>query len=354
MPYARPTVAELVTRARSDFRGRLSFAGVLLRRAMTDVLAAVSAGGAHELHGHLAWIVKQLFVKTADREYLIRFWGPLYNLPIVAATYASGPVVATGTNGTDIPEDTLLVRSDGALYRVTALATISGGEATLAVTAEAAGDAGDWEAGQTLSFQSPIAGVDATATVDTAGLTGGHDEEDTEVYRTRLLERKRRPPTGGSDQDYIAWTKLWAGVTRVWVYRHEDGLGTVTVRFMLGDAGDVFPAAGDVTGVQAILESKRPTTAEVTAAAPTALTVPFTISITPDTAANRAAITAELKDLFDRVGEPGDGAGRGTILLSELRTAIGVIVGNYTLTTPSASVVPALGQRPVVGAITWT
>jgi len=85
------------------------------------------------------------------------------------------------------------------------------------------------------------------------------------------------------------------------------------------------------------------------------LAVNFSIHLVPDTADTRAAVAAELGDLLERVGEPGDGAGRGKILLSAIRTAIGIAAGvtDYTVTVPSADVVPGVGQLPVLGTITW-
>ena len=53
MPFARPSLGDLVTRIRSDLRGRLEILGPLLRRAMADVLGAVLGGVVHELYGYL-------------------------------------------------------------------------------------------------------------------------------------------------------------------------------------------------------------------------------------------------------------------------------------------------------------
>jgi uncharacterized phage protein gp47/JayE len=145
-------------------------------------------------------------------------------------------------------------------------------------------------------------------------------------------------------------------VTRVWVYPHEDGLGTVVVRFVRdNDAGSIIPAAGEVSDVQDALDAERPVTAEVTVEAPTSSALDFTIAVEPDTAEVRAAVEAELTDLLFREAEPGDGAGRGTILLSQIHTAIGTAEGveDYTLTVPAANVVPTLGQLKILGTVTW-
>lgn len=355
MPFERPQLAALVSRVRSDLRGRLGLS--LVRRAMSDVLAAVWGGAVHMLHGHLEWTGRQLFPDTSEREHLLR-QAALYGIYPTPATFAAGSVTATGTNGSTIEANTLLQGSNGLLYEVDADATISGGVATLAVTAMTAGAAGNLGAGEAISFESPVAGVDAAAVVAAGGIGGGFEEEETEGTRARLLLRLREPPQGGADQDYEAWALAVAGVTRAWVYPNGLGLGTVVVRMMTDDpvTGETgFPDSATVDAVQAKLDEERPITAEVTAEAPTPLEVDFEILVTPDTAAVRAAVAAELADLLYREAEPGNGAGRGTILLSRLQVAIGVADGveDFTLVAPAADVVPATGELPILGTVDW-
>lgn len=324
---------------------------------MADVLAKVWAGSVHMLHGHLDFLSKQLFADTAIAEFLLRI-ASLYGIVQAAATFAAGPVTATGTNGSVIITGTLLV-VDGIEYRVTADATIASGTATVQLQAVLSGAAGNQLVGVVLSFESPVAGVATTVTVaGTDGITGGFDQESIEEVRDRLILRLREPPEGGAEQDYIGWALAVAGVTRAWVYRYENGLGTVVVRFVSDDpvTGVVtLPNPTLVAAVQSALAAQRPTTAEVTAVAPTSLAVAFTIHLVPDTSALRTAVTAELTDLLRREAEPNGLGHAGTILLSHIRTAIGNAVGegNYTSTVPSADVAPTLGQLAVMGIITW-
>ena len=355
MSFERPSLSALATRIRGDFRTRLGVGGSLLRRAMANVLATVWAGAAHLLHGHIAWVSLQLFAATASREFLI-ILAQMYNMAPLAATFATGNVLASGTDGEDIPVDTIFVRDDGESYKSTALVTIASGSATVPVTAVNAGLAGNLDANEVLTFESPIANIDSTVTVDASGLAGGDDVEKTEDFRTRLKERISAPPQGGNDPDYVGWAKTVLGVTRVWVYRHEDGLGTVKIRFVRdNDTPSIFPDAGEVAAVQAAIDAQRPTTAEPTVAAPADSPVAFTIDLTPNTSTVQAAVAAELDDLFFRDAAPGDGAGFGKILLSRIHTAIGVAEGveDYTLTVPAADVSPAVGDLPTRGTITW-
>lgn len=354
MPFERPSLAALIDRVRGDIRGRLELEGSLVRRAMADVIAAVFAGAVHTLYGYLDWVTKQMFGDTAERTQLLRK-AAMYGIYPTASTFATGNVTATGTNGTSIPTGTILKLDTITSYRVTTGQVIASGTATLPVVALLAGITANIPASTPVTFESPIANVDSSALVATGGIAGGVDEEGTEEVRARYLLRLREAPTGGSDQDWIGWALAVPGVTRAWVYRHELGLGTLVLRFVRDGEVPIIPDAGEVAAMQAALDAQRPTTSEPTAAAPTSLAVAFTIHIVPDNADTRAAVTAELVDLMNRVAEPGDGVGRGTVLLSAIRTAIGTAedVTDYTVTVPSGNVVPGVGQLPTVGVITW-
>lgn len=356
MAFSRPSLATLVGRARSDLRSRLGLSGPLLRRRMSDVVASSWAGVAHLMHGYLDWRARQIFATTAEKEALYEQAG-MYGIYPTAATFAAGTVTATGVDESVIPvAGTFLIGPGGVRYRVTAEAEIDGGTAEVAIEAVIAGAGGNLDEGEALSFESPIDGVDAGVVVAAGGIAGGFDQQDPEGVRTRLLLRKREPPTGGSDQDYKAWALAVAGVTRAWVYRHEDGLGTVAIRCVLDNEDPIFPDSGKIEEVQAKIDAERPTTAEVTVKATTGLAVDFTLSVVPDTAAVKNAVEAELADLFRRVGAPGNGAGLGTVLLAQIRTAIGVASGveDYDLAVPSADVVPGVGELAVLGTVTWT
>lgn len=407
MAFVRPTLSELVDRVQADFLSRLSLVAPIVRRGMVYVIARVLAGAAHMLHGHLEYLSKQIFPDLSDEEYLIR-QAALFGITKTPATYANGNVVVTGTNGTSIPVDTVLVRSDGSEYLVdsgvviatltawasaTAYAVgdlrtnggniyqcsiagtsagsggptgtdeaivdgtvtwryIAGGSAAVlaAVTADQAGQDGNCDAGVELSFESPISGADSIAIVDVEELVGGTDQETTEALRVRLLERMRDPPHGGTASDYIAWAKEVSGVTRAWCYPMESGPGTVTVRFVRDNDASIFPDAGEVTDVQDYIDEVRPVTADVTVEAPVDDPIAMTIEIYPDTAETRAAVEAELEDYLFRTASPGV-----TTLLSQLELAVGTAEGvtDFDITVPAADVVHATGYLATLGTITW-
>ncbi|MEW5893390.1 MAG: baseplate J/gp47 family protein [Pseudomonadota bacterium] len=349
MAFTRPDLPTLINRAEADIETRLPGADARLRRSNLNVLARVHSGAAHGLYGYLEWISRQVIIDTADGDMLERH-ASIWGVERKAASPAVGNITVTGSNGAIIPVDSTLARSDGAQYTTDAEATIAGGTATIAVTAVEGGQAGNASAASSLSFATPIAGVSVTATVDAGGLTGGADIETDDDLRARLLARIQAPPHGGAQHDYVAWALEVAGVTRAWVYPAELGLGTVTVRFVRDDDASPIPDAGEVAAVQAYIDSVRPVTADVTVVAPIAVPLNFTIDIVPDTAAIRAAIEAELRDLLRREAEPG-----ATILLSHIREAISLAAGenDHILSVPAANVTHAVGEMATFGAITW-
>jgi uncharacterized phage protein gp47/JayE len=351
MSFARPTLLELIARTTDDLVSRLSLISPLLRRAFTRVLAKVWSGAVHELHGHLDWNARQLFAVSADDTELDKH-GRDYGIPRLAAAFAAGGVTFTGTNGTAIPAGTRWQRSDGLLFDTQALATIALGTATATIKAVAYGDSSNTEVGVVLTLVSPIAGLSSSATVSGGGITGGADPETNENYRERILERKRNTPQGGAKNDYIAWAKEVAGVTRVWVFPQWDGPGTVGVAFVLDGEVDIIPDGGKVAEVQAYIDDpgRRPVTATVITFAPTPLAVDFTIAVLPNTTAVKDAVTAQLVDFLRREGEPGV-----TLKLSNLDEAISIATGetSHVMTAPAADVVASSSQIPVMGTITW-
>lgn len=349
MAFTRPTLQTLIDRIAADIEARLPGADARTRRSNLAVLARVQAGAVHGLYGYLDFLARQVMPDTAEAEILDRH-ASLRGVTRTPATAATGNLTFTGSNGVVIPAGTELQRSDGALYTTGADTTIASGTATAACTARALGATGNAVAGIVLTLTTPISGITNTATVAAGGLVGGTDQESDADLLVRLMEKIQTPPHGGSKADYVAWAKEVSGVTRAWCFPLEGGAGTVYVRFVRDNDASIIPDAGEVAAVQAHLDDVRPVTAAVTAAAPTAVPLNFTIALTPNTAAAQAAVQAELADLIKREAAPG-----GTLLLSHIREAISLAAGenNHVLTVPAADVVYTASQIGTMGTVTW-
>ncbi len=212
-----------------------------------------------------------------------------------------------------------------------------------------------------LDLVSPIAGVGSQGTVAAGGIVSGADLESDEALRERWLDRVRRPPHGGADFDYVKWAREVPGVTRAWVLANGMGLGTVVVWFVMDDKPDtIIPDAGEVAIVadyiarhvdpETGLEVGSPVTADVYVVAPTPIVLDPEISVTPDTAAIRAAVTGNLLDFIQREAVPG-----GTIEISRFEEAISTSEGEFDheTTTPAADITHASGEIAVLGTVTW-
>ena len=350
MPFERPTLEQLFDLAKSEINARLPGADAIIRRSNLEVLARVAGGAAHLQHGYLSYLSRQLFPDTAEAEHLAR-WAAVWGIARKGAVEAAGDAVFTGVDGARIPAGTTLQRGDEAEFATTADATVQAGSANAEVRAALPGAAGNSGADTALQLVSPVAGIDATAKVAAAGLTGGADGESDESLRARLLDRIRRPPQGGAARDYVAWALEVPGVTRAWVAPQEQGIGTVTLRFVTDDAqGGPIPVADKVTEVSAYIAERRPVTAEVFVVAPTSKALDFTIQLTPDTVAVRQAVEAELRDLLRRAAAPG-----ATILISHIREAVSIAAGetDNVVSVPAANVDHGPGEMAVFGVVTW-
>lgn len=338
MAFDRPTLTEIIDRITADFVSRLNLTGALLRNSVVRVLSRVYAGAVHGLYGYLDFLSRQLIPDTAEDEYL-QAWADTWGISRQPATYASGPVVFTGTDSSVIPAGSVLQASDGSEYETQADATITGGTVTATVEAQAAGAAGNLSAGVTLSLVSPISGVDNSATVDTGGITGGTDIESDESLRARLLARIQQPPQGGAAHDYENWALEVVGVTRAFVFPLRYGLGTVGVTFVLDGEASIIPDAGKVAEVQDYIDERRPVTADVTVFAPVEVQLDMTIKLEPNTAAVQAAVTAEIADLIRRESEPD-----GFLYVSQLDEAISIAQGEIDHEIVSTSPAEASGR----------
>lgn len=356
MVFNRPSLQTILQRIQCDIDSRLAGTDSFLLRSLLYVIARAVAAVAHGLYGHLAYTARQITPDTADAENLERhaFWlgrGMTRN----AATAATGTVTLAGTDGSVIVAGTSLQRSDGIEYTTDTEVVIAGGVATATVTATTTGQATNASAGQTLTFISPIPGVQSRATVAAGGLTGGTDIETPDELLVRLSEAVQLPPQGGSDSDYIRWAKEVSGVTRAWVFRHWDGPGTVGVYFVRDNDASLIPDAAEVQTVADHIDPLRPSGAKaVNIYAPIEVPVDLTIKLQPNTESVRLAVQAELETVFTSTNVE-DGYGSGTVPLSHITAAISSADGetDHLLVSPVAIITPNAGEIATLGTITW-
>ena len=181
-----------------------------------------------------------------------------------------------------------------------------------------------------------------------ATAAGAADVETDDVYRARIVARIQEPPGAGTRTDYLRWALAVPGVERAFVFPAHLGLGSVGVA-VLGPAG-ALPDAPLVAAVQAALDANRPVTALALAFAPPPSVVNLTLTIAPDTAAQRALVQAAIAAFFATDPEPGV-----PLRLSRLSEAISATVGEtwHRITAPAADVVVGSTSLAVLGTVTF-
>lgn len=363
MSLNRPSLLTIINRMLADLKNRVDNSQTFLRRSVFKILAYVFGGALHLIYEFLEWIKNQIFVLTADEEYLERL-GNEYGILRDAGTKGTGSALATGTIGISIPAGSEVQSDDGYKYRIDAAEVIgAGGNVTVDLTAVEVGDDYNQDANTILSFTSPIAGIDSGITVDSSAITSGEDEETVEEYRARVLFRKRFPPHGGTEPDYIVWAKEYSGVTRAWTIPEYQGIGTIGLAFVMDNEADIFPDEAERNAVKAYLISHTdavlgkivgiPVTAEpgffVIEVFP--MTVNMTIELSPNNGTVQAAILANLQDLILERGGSGQ-----TITISQFYEAITTATGEVKtkINYPTEDMAAAINQVHVLGDITWS
>lgn len=346
MPFARPTLTELIDRVITDISSRVTGVdSAVLRRSLLGIIGQSEAGAVHLLYGFLDWIAKQCIIDTAEKEYLER-WAAIWKITRKTAGFASGQAAFPSTTGSPIQDGTIVQRQDGVQYKVLGNASPS----AVPLLALEAGEAGNFGTGLPIFLLSPIAGVLSTGATTTK-VEGGIDTESDQRLLARLLARIQQPPHGGAEFDYAMWALEVSGVTRAWVYPLQMGAGTVTVLFVCDDLPDIIPTPAKVAEVQAYINARRPVTAEVFVAAPIPDPLDMTIKLLPNTAAVRAAVGAEVADLIVRDSKPG-----APTLISRLRESVSLAAGeaDNEIVMPTADVPHATGHMATLGTLTFS
>ena len=331
MAFQRPTLTQIVERIENDVKAALGIT-TILRRSFLKAFSRALGGAAHQLHGHLVFISRQIFPDQAEAEYLDR-WGSIYGLERKSSTFTQLSLEVITTGAAVLSIGSIYKRTDGTEYATTAELNESvSGTYYVTVEASVSGSDSNMDDGQVLSLESPVANVQTDATVDSTIIEGDDRELDAD-YRTRVVQRIQQPPAGGTAEDYKAFALSVAGVTRAWVFPSYLGEGTVGVSFVEDNESPIIPSAPKVAEVQLAVDTQKPVTANAVVFAPIDNPVDLDIALSPNTEAVRNAVTAELTDLFQREGEVR-GALKGIssfetgiIPLSRINEAISIAAG---------------------------
>jgi uncharacterized phage protein gp47/JayE len=354
MPFARPTLTELVARVRTDFLALSD--SVLNRRSFEGVLARVLAGLTHGLHGHLSWIADQILPDRSEDEGVLR-WARIFGMDFRPAERATGIVWFDSPTNVALPLGTIMKRDDGVEYEVIDAAAL-GGTSIVGVQAVEAGSvangAVDMSNSITLTLSSPVAGVADDGDVQSPGITGGTDVETVDELRERVLQRFASPQVGGGPGNYVTWALEVPGIAGAWE-QAVPGSGLVNVLIVEGIAGDdelLIPTADKIQEVQDHIVARAPVITTVSVQAPTFQAVDITLTeLDPNDLDVQLAVEAELRALFYREAEPG-----GVMRRSHINEAISNAEGetDHTVSVPAGDVNASSSSHVLIlGSVTF-
>ena len=370
MPWNTPTLRDVRSLVRDAVNASLPGADANVPNSVLRVLSDNQGALCHLTLQYIDWLSLQLLPDTAETEWLDRH-GQIWLVNADGstgrkmATLASGQAQFQGlVDGTVIPAGTQLQSAVGLPTDYASPNSVVTFETLEDITTSAnalvigniravdAGSFGNLPDGTGLAMYPTIPGVSGTAFA--LDLTGGTDTETDDELRARILQRIQNPPMGGDAADYVAWALAVPGVTRAWS-AVEQGIGTMTVRFMMDDLradNDGFPLPQDVQAVAAYIDKMRPATVkDCFVAAPIKQYLDLTIAaLNPDTDDCKAEIEVQLKDMLFKLAAPGQ-----TIYSAWISAAImqAPSVISFDLVTNNDFVMANIGSMAVLGTILY-
>jgi len=340
MPWKRPTKDEIFNDIKADIEERVTNNIALPIFSIYYILAVVFTGAIHLCYGVLEWLARQLFLDTAEQDYVGRKLN-LHDVRRKQDQFANALVTfAKSTSGNETIVKGTIVQDEatGIQYETIAGIEVPGlGSADVGIIAVEAGKDSNTSNSDAfyLTLQKPIVGITIEAPSIGGGLygvTGGEDGWTDNQYKEAGRQKIQHPPAGGRDADYIQWAKEapGGGAYYVWVTGADETSNKVTVTVADVDYGT---SAINVPVIQDYINSKRPNGVNVTVVAAVPVKFTYVINIAPYTFASaqefQQSVFTELNDMYKASVEPG-----GEVLISKTRTAIAdTKINDYVIAT---------------------
>jgi hypothetical protein len=212
-----PTTQELSDQYLAIIEGKINQTSPLADKAFNRVMAQLLAMIGTMFNKLGAERILQNLAKTATRFDLDRL-GDEQKLTRNPAEAAQLTATIPGTDGNTIDVTIDFVGDgNGVRYSLDAEATVIGGFATLNLTAQEEGVAGNLNIGDTLSIGTQVAGVETTATVTVIDNIGAEEEKD-DQFREEVLTSQQGATGGSNANDYKKWAEAVGGVAEAYPF----------------------------------------------------------------------------------------------------------------------------------------
>jgi uncharacterized phage protein gp47/JayE len=165
---------------------------------------------------------------SSDGAELLRVCA-IFGLSLQLAAGSSGPIILSSTAATPIATNAQLIDSNGLRYKLVTGGTYASGTA-LAIEAIDVGKATNHDEGDVLRWVTAPPFADEKVLVGVGGLRDGHDDEDYEGIRARLLAKLQSPPRSGNWQHVAEIAEgSTTAIQKAFVYPALQGGATVHI-----------------------------------------------------------------------------------------------------------------------------
>ena len=189
-------------------------------------------------------IYKQCFPQSCDLT-ILKLWGDLVDVNYNNGQFANLTIQLNGVTADYLVSGTIYKNlNTGLIYKTVSQKNSVGGVIVATAQCTTAGTTGNAAAGTILTIANPIDGIPSTATVVSTAIEGTADEE-TEVYRKRVLTRYKSKAQGGSALDYYNWCMEVPGVVDALPYVLTEG--TVSIYLVGEGSGNSRNLSGSIS-----------------------------------------------------------------------------------------------------------
>lgn len=215
----RPSITDLHTSTKTEISTRMLNGAPVLPMSNEDVLAFIMAGVTNMMHGFVSQGLKESDPADMCCDNLVAY-AARRGIYLQAAERARGVLTITGTPGAAVPGNIRFVGEGAQEYKldpsyITNPTVLDGsGSAVLFVAASGGGVRYNLPGGAQLTVSSTIPNIDILATVSSAGVIGGADDEECETLRARVLDAEAKGTLSTNVNWFVGKTLTFPGVTR--------------------------------------------------------------------------------------------------------------------------------------------
>lgn len=344
------SVEELYQQMTADFAGRTG----MTMGDSCDLAARMYALAAqiYALQVHGEWVRRQCFPQTAVGENLDHH-AKMRSLERKNATFSEGVVRFFAGESSElirtIPKGTVCMTAGLVRFETQEDGYLMAGEmwVDVPVRAAEAGIGGNVAAGTITEMA--VAPVGIISCTNTAGLTGGVEEEDDESLRQRILHSFRYLPNGANAAYYRQLAMADEEVAQAVVLSRPRGVGSVDV-VVASHAG--VPGEELLGRLQEVLDNEREIAVDVVVRGPETMGVDVTVEVAAKSGYDSAEVRARVKDALKSYFS-GEILGEN-LLLARLNNVVYGCDGveNYRIVRPAGDMAVNADQLPVLSGLT--